>query len=61
MIKFNMAQEQDIKTILKGKTKGYLNLKNGLYVFFGDGTYFKLRDKYETDKNVLITAEILAQ
>jgi len=56
-----MGLKQDIRTILRGRTKGYLNVKNGLYVFFGDGTYFKLRDNYETDKNVLITAEILAQ
>ena len=54
-----MSLKQDIKTILRGETKGYLNVKNGLYVFFGDGTYLKIRDKYETDKNVLITAEIL--
>ena len=55
-----MGLKNDIKTILKGKTKGYLNVKNGLYVFFGDRTYIKLRDKYTTDKNVLIAAEILA-
>jgi len=54
-----MELKQDIKTILKGRTKGYLNIKNGLYVFFGDGTYFKLRNKYEKNKSVLITAEIL--
>ena len=55
-----MGLKQDIKRILKGETKGYLNVKNGLYVFFGDGTYFKLRNKFQTDKNILMTAEILA-
>jgi len=55
-----MGINQDIKTLLRGNTKGYLNAKNGLYVFFGDGTYIKLRDRYETNKQILITAEILA-
>ena len=55
-----MGLKQDIETILRGGTEGYLNVKNGLYIFFGNGKYIKLRDKYETDKNVLITAEILA-
>ena len=55
-----MGINQDIETIFRGNTKGYLNVKNGLYVIFGDGTQIKLRNKYETDKQTLITAEILA-
>ena len=55
-----MGLKQDIETILRGNTKGYINAKNGLFIFFGNGKYFKLRDKYITDKQVLKTAEILA-
>ena len=49
-----------IKTLLRGRHRGYLNVKNGLYVFFGNGKYIKIRDSYVTDKRILKTAEILA-